>query len=93
MTVANYYTTRFNPAEWPPESGEIPAGVTVTLDDLAVDGHLCCAGAALESVQTSPLEERWAYRVTYRLACPEHGTTEIELFRRLDWISPNEYLL
>ncbi|MBW3623821.1 MAG: hypothetical protein KY468_10490 [Armatimonadetes bacterium] len=93
LWMANYYTTRFNPSEWPPVSGAIPPGVVMEMEEMHQQGRACCSAATLRSAEARLLEEPWAYRTRYRLGCPEHGETDHETVIRLDWISPNEYLL
>jgi hypothetical protein len=91
--VANYYTTRFNPVDWPPSGGAIPAGVEWSGEEGESQGFACCEGAEIREASTQPLEERWRYRTTYRRFCPRHGDSELQVESHLDWISPNEYLL
>jgi hypothetical protein len=91
--MANYYTTRFNPVTWPPEGDHAPPGVEERESDLAEGGRLCCNQCQIVEARAATTGERWVYRVTYALHCPAHGGTELEMERRLDWISPNEYLL
>jgi hypothetical protein len=91
--MPNYYTTRFNPMLWPPETDQAPPGVELGFADLAERGLLCCDQSHIQETQAAPGEERWTYRVCYRLTCPIHGEDEQNLESRLDWISPNEYLL
>jgi hypothetical protein len=91
--MANYYTTRFNPMEWPPASGAVPPGVVRRREDLVAEGRICCSESETRSIAVAPQETRWTYRITVRLSCPTHGETRIEEERVLDWISPNEYLL
>ena len=91
--MANYYTTRFNPMEWPPPDGAIPAGVEWGEPEAQERRPPCCDAAERVEAATEVLGERWAYRTTYRRACPEHGEAVHIVETRLDWISPNEYLL
>ena len=91
--MANYYTTRFNPIEWPPHGGEIPAGVEWNRDELVARELACCSDGEVQEISSHPLEEKWAYRSVYRTLCPLHGERLLQVENRLDWISPNEYLL
>ncbi len=91
--MANYYTTRFNPALWPPADGAVPAGVTSSEESLRARGQVCCIVATLEDARAEPTAKRWTYRVTYRVACTAHGAATIQETVALDWVSPNEYLL
>jgi hypothetical protein len=91
--MANYYTTRFNPSRWPPDGGTVPPGVEWEEAELRDRGEACCAGACLTESVTERLEEAWAYRTRYRMTCPAHGDALRCVESRLDWISPNEYLL
>ena len=91
--MANYYTTRFNPLDWPPAGEMIPAGVLLTAQDLREHGLLCCPDAEIRAVEWEQASERWTYLTRYQVLCPHHPGAWIELRRSLDWISPNEYLL
>ena len=91
--MANYYTTRFNPADWPPSGEAIPAGVEWGREEWDSQEFACCGEAEVREAATQPLLERWLYLSTYRTLCPHHGEAELQVESRLDWISPNEYLL
>jgi hypothetical protein len=89
--MANYYTTRFNPLMWPPAGGAVPPGVEGGIEELR--GAACCGAVEVGEAVSEALGERWAYRTAYRIACAEHGDAALLVETRLDWISPNEYLL
>ena len=91
--MANYYTTRFNPIEWPPEGGDVPPGVVVDRVGLRERGQGCCDALEILESTARPGDDRWVYRVIYRFSCPEHGDAILEIACPLDWLSPNEYLI
>ena len=91
--MVHYYTTRFNPAQWPPVGGAVPPGVEWSEAEWRGRGAACCDAAELRVAATSAPGEPWVYRTVYRVACGTHGEAVCAVESRLDWISPHEYLL
>jgi hypothetical protein len=91
--MGNYYTTRFNPLDWPPDEDTIPAGVLLTAGDLEDRGFLCCQDAEVVASGYASTSERWVYHTDYQIHCPHHPDATIQVRRAMDWISPNEYLM